>query len=176
RAVQLAQAALNGVKVPEASAPAAAKPIDWKLIGADAASEVVLRTDGGRVVLKLWPDIAPATVSSFLELVKAGYYDGKLFHRVVPNFVAQGGGPLGNGYGAEAFTIRTETPGVHWDKAGLIGMASSGKDTEGVQFFITHRATPHLDGNYTIFGAVAEGQQVLDKLTQGSKIESITLR
>ncbi|MFK8163507.1 MAG: peptidylprolyl isomerase [Lewinella sp.] len=177
RAVDAARAALAGEDAPgpdKAGAPA--KPINWKLIGTDAGKEVVIRTEMGRIVLKLWPDIAPATVSSFLELVKAGYYDGKVFHRVVPNFVAQGGGSLGDGYGAEDFTIRTETPGVRWNRAGLIGMASSGKDTENVQFFLTHRATPHLDGDYTIFGAVTEGQEVVDQLTLGSKMESITLR
>ncbi|WP_020571071.1 peptidylprolyl isomerase [Neolewinella persica] len=176
-AVDAARVALGGEETPgpeEAGAPV--KPIDWKLIGTDAGKEVVIRTEAGRIVLKLWPDIAPATVSNFLELVKSGYYDGKVFHRVVPNFVAQGGGLLGNGYGAEDFKIRTETPGVRWDRSGLIGMASSGKDTEDVQFFLTHRATPHLDGNYTIFGAVVEGQEFVDQLTVGSKMESITLR
>jgi len=177
RAVEAARAALAGEEPPatnEAQAPA--KSIDWTLIGTDAGKEVVMRTEAGRIVLKLWPDIAPATVSNFLELVKAEYYDGKVFHRVVPNFVAQGGGPIDDGYGAEDFTIRTETPGVRWDRGGLIGMASSGKDTEGVQFFLTHRATPHLDGNYTIFGAVMEGQEFVDQLVVGSKMESITLR
>lgn len=176
-AVDAARALLAEEEVPEpTAAETTAKPIDWNLIGTDGGKEVVIRTKAGRIVLKLWPDVAPATVSSFLELVKEGYYDGKVFHRVVPNFVAQGGGLLGNGFGAEEFSIRTETPGVRWDRAGLIGMASSGKDTEDVQFFLTHRATPHLDGNYTIFGAVLEGQETVDQLTVGSKMESITLR
>lgn len=177
RAVDAARAALAGEETPAPFvAEAPARPIDWKLLGTDGSKEVTIRTAGGRIVLRLWPDVAPATVSSFLELVKAGYYDGKVFHRVVPNFVAQGGGPLGDGFGAEDFSIRTETPGVRWDRPGLIGMASAGKDTEGVQFFITHRATPHLDGGYTIFGAITSGQEVLDGLTVGSVIESITLR
>ena len=156
--------------------PPPARAIDWGIIGTDSGQEVVVRLPGGRVVLKLWPDLAPATVSSFLELVSAGYYDGKVFHRVVPNFVAQGGGPLGDGYGSEEFSLRTETPGVRYDRPGLIGMASAGKDTEGVQFFITHRPTPHLDGNYTIFGEVTEGQEVLDGVTVGTVIERIELR
>ena len=105
-----------------------------------------------------------------------GYYDGKVFHRVVPNFVAQGGGPLGDGFGSESYAIRTETPGIRWDRAGLVGMASAGKDTEGVQFFITHRPTPHLDGNYTIFGQVTEGQDVVDRITVGTVIEEVTIR
>ncbi|TXF91370.1 hypothetical protein FUA23_01340 [Neolewinella aurantiaca] len=177
RAVDAARAALAGEPVPEPySVDADAKPIDWNIIGEGAGKEVVIRLPAGRVVLKLWPDMAPATVSSFLELVGAGYYNGKVFHRVVPNFVAQGGGPLGDGFGSEEFNLRTETPGVRWDRPGLIGMASAGKDTEGVQFFITHRATPHLDGNYTIFGEVTEGQNILDGVTVGTVIERIELR
>ncbi|MEM9528118.1 MAG: peptidylprolyl isomerase [Bacteroidota bacterium] len=177
RSVELAQAALAGTEEPPTKAAgAAAKTIDWQRIGADAGDEVVIRVPEGRIILELYPDIAPATVSSFLELVKADYYNGKLFHRVVPNFVAQGGGPRGDGFGSEEFIIRTETPGIRWDRPGLIGMASAGKDTEGVQFFITHRPTPHLNGNYTIFGGVTEGQEVVDMLTMGSIIESIELR
>jgi cyclophilin family peptidyl-prolyl cis-trans isomerase len=177
QAVDAARAALAGEEAPATKeTETLAKSINWNLIGTDAGKEVVIRTQAGRIVLKLWPDIAPATVSNFLELVKGGYYDGKVFHRVVPNFVAQGGALDGDGFGAEDFSIRTETPGVRWDRGGLIGMASSGKDTEDVQFFITHRATPHLDGNYTIFGAVIEGQEFVDQLVVGSKMESITLR
>ena len=177
RAVDEARAALAGEAAPKPySADVPAKAINWDIIGADAGQEVILRLPGGRVVLRLWPDRAPATVSSFLELVRAEYYNGKVFHRVVPNFVAQGGGPLGDGYGSEAFSLRTETPGERFDRPGLIGMASAGKDTEGVQFFITHRPTPHLDGNYTIFGEVTEGQKVLDAVTVGTRIERVELK
>lgn len=177
RAVDDARAALAGEPAPPPFiAENQAKSIDWNIIGTDAGQEVVLRLPGGRVILRLWPDMAPATVSSFLELVKAGYYNGKVFHRVVPNFVAQGGGPLGDGFGSEEFSLRTETPSVRWDRPGLIGMASAGKDTEGVQFFITHRATPHLDGDYTIFGEITEGQKVLDGVTVGTVIERVELR
>jgi len=177
RAVDAARAALAGEDAPEPLVTqTAAKKIDWNLIGTDGGSEVVLRVSKGRVALKLWPDIAPVTVASFLELAREGYYDGKVFHRVVPNFVAQGGGPLGDGFGSEDFSLRTETPGVRWDRPGLIGMASAGKDTEGVQFFITHRATPHLDGKYTIFGEVTAGQDVLDNVTIGTRIEQVEVR
>lgn len=148
--------------------------IDWDLLDRNANKTVTITTAEGPIKITLYPELAPATVSSFLTLVGRGYYDGKVFHRVVPNFVAQGGGPRGDGFGSEDFTVRTETPGVHWDRAGLVGMASAGKDTEGVQFFITHRPTPHLDDNYTIFGAVTEGQEVVDRLVPGSRILSIS--
>lgn len=177
RAVEVARAALLGEEAPTPHVvDVPAKPINWNVIGSDGGSEVVIRTDAGRITLKLWSDLAPATVSSFLELTSNKYYDGKVFHRVVPNFVAQGGGPLGDGFGSEDFSIRTETPGPRWDRPGLIGMASAGKDTEGVQFFITHRATPHLDGNYTIFGEVVDGQEVVDQLVVGSRMESVEIR
>ena len=177
RAVEGAAAALAGDSVPEPRSTAAnVRPIDWQLIAEDGSDEVTIRTEAGRITLKLWPDQAPGTVSSFLQLVREGYFDGKVFHRVVPNFVAQGGGPLGDGFGAEDYSLRTETPGARYDRPGLIGMASAGKDTEGVQFFITHRPTPHLDGNYTIFGEVTAGQEVVDRLTVGSRIERIDLR
>lgn len=177
RAVENAKAAL--LQLPEPTphvVEVPAKSIDWSIIGESGNSEVLLRTSVGRITLKLWPDLAPATVSSFLALAQDKYYDGKLFHRVVPNFVAQGGGPIGDGFGGEDFSLRTETPGPRWDRPGLIGMASAGKDTEGVQFFITHRPTPHLDGGYTIFGEVVEGQDIADQLTVGSRIESIEIR
>lgn len=177
RAVDAARAALTGEAAPTPFvSETPAKTIDWSLIASDAGKEVVVRVAGGRIVLKLWPDVAPATVSSFLELVKADYFDGKVFHRVVPNFVAQGGGPIGDGFGAENFSLRTETPGVRWSRPGLIGMASAGKDTEGVQFFFTHRATPHLNGGYTIFGAITEGQAIMDAMVVGTRIEEVSLR
>ncbi len=153
-----------------------ARAIDWRLLETAGARAVTVTTDAGTITLSLWPTQAPATVSSFLELVGRGYYNGRVFHRVVPNFVAQGGGPRGDGFGSENFIVRTETPALHWDRPGLLGMASAGKDTEGVQFFITHRATPHLDGKYTIFGEVTAGQDVVDRLLPGSRIERVELR
>jgi cyclophilin family peptidyl-prolyl cis-trans isomerase/HEAT repeat protein len=177
RAVAAAAAALRGEAPPAPQKVSSeAKPINWGLIAGEGAKTVRIRTDVGRIDLRMLPEAAPATVSSFLTLVQEGYYDGKQFHRVVPNFVAQGGGPRGDGFGSEDFIIRTETPGLRWDRPGLVGMASAGKDTEGVQFFITHRATPHLDGNYTIFAEVIDGQDVVDNLTIGSRIESIQIR
>jgi cyclophilin family peptidyl-prolyl cis-trans isomerase/HEAT repeat protein len=177
RSVEIARAALAGDPKPELKKLTnEAQAIDWNILGSDGSEEIVFRTDAGRFTVRLLPDIAPATSSSFLRLLRDNYYDGKVFHRVVPNFVAQGGGPLGDGYGSEEFTLRTESPGIRWDRPGLMGMASAGKDTEGVQFFFTHLPTPHLDGNYTIFGEVVSGQDVVDQITVGTKIESVQLR
>ncbi|WP_420460829.1 peptidylprolyl isomerase [Neolewinella sp.] len=156
--------------------PQRVRPADWSLLQEYGERLVVLTTAESTITLRLWPTVAPATVSSFLRLVREGYYDDKYFHRVVPNFVAQGGGPRGDGFGSEDFVLPTETPYLHWDRAGLVGMASAGRDTEGVQFFITHRPTPHLDGKYTIFGEVVEGQEVVNRLVPGSRIESISLQ
>ena len=173
QAIAAARAALLGESIP-AAAPLEALPIDWSTVGDSTAQRYTITTLLGDITLLLWPTVAPATVSSFARLVARNYYDGKVFHRVVPNFVAQGGGPRGDGFGSENFVLRTETPPVHWDRAGLIGMASAGRDTEGVQFFLTHRPTPHLDGKYTIFGEVTAGQDVVDRLTPGTPILRIT--
>ena len=104
---------------------------------------------------------------NFVQLVRTGFYNGKRFHRVVPGFVTQGGDPGGDGYGGLDFTIRTETPPLYYDGPGYIGMASAGPHTEGVQFFFTHAAAPHLDGRYTIFGRVTEGLDAVLALRRG---------
>ena len=177
RAVEAALAALRNQPAPTPRPlDAPARAIDWDRLAADGGKEVVVRTSTGRFTARLWPDLAPATVSSFLRLVSEEYYAERVFHRVVPNFVAQGGGPLGDGFGAEDFSLRTETPAVRWDRPGLLGMASAGRDTEGVQFFVTHRPTPHLNGNYTIFGEVTAGQDVVDRITPGTRIEAVEVR
>ncbi len=177
REIFAARNALEGTdtEVPEIQANEV-RAIDWGTILEPEDLIVNVATPEGNIRLRLWPETAPATVSSFMDLVENGYYNDKRFHRVVPNFVAQGGGPRGDGFGAEEFIVRTETPMVHWDRNGLVGMASAGKDTEGVQFFITHRPTPHLDGKYTIFGEVVEGQEIVDRLVPGSPINRISIR
>lgn len=166
--------ALKGVDLPlPAQASPKLSPADWALLEKYGDRMVKLELPDGTVNVRLYPTLAPATVSSFIKLVRQGYYDNKVFHRVVPNFVAQGGGPRGDGFGSENFILPTETPPIHYDRAGLLGMASAGKDTEGVQFYITHRPTPHLDGKYTIFGEVVSGQEVVDLLVPGSRITKI---
>lgn len=178
RALENAILVLEG-KAPKTDYPAPAfnRPIDWKAI--DDAGEnptVRIRTAKGNIDLELWPEMAPGTVSSFLQLATSGFFDGKPYHRVVPNFVVQGGDPRGDGYGATDFSLRTETPPFHWMDSGIIGMASAGRDTEGVQFFLTHSGTPHLDGNYTAFGRVIAGQNILDGLRVGDRIDRVEIR
>jgi peptidylprolyl isomerase len=133
-----------------------------------------LLTTMGSVRIEFRPDAAPFTVLNFILLVRKHFYDGLLFHRVVPNFVVQGGDPLGTGFGGPGYAIRTE---VHPDalySEGAVGMASAGKDTEGSQFFITHCPTPHLDGRYTVFGYTKD-MDVVDKIQIGDTIISVTL-
>ncbi len=153
------------------------KPIDWerlKLVTRE--SEAVIETARGKIVLELYPHIAPGSVGNFLELAGTGFFDGKNFHRIVANFVAQGGCPRGDGYGALDYTIRTEIGTVWYEKEGYLGMASAGTDTEGTQFFITHSPTPHLSGNYTIFGKVKSGMDVVNQLQPGDVMDRVTVK
>lgn len=151
-------------------------PIDWqRLQVVTQKTEVTIQTAKGNVVLELYPQWAPGTVSSFLSLVGSNYYNGKNFHRIVPGHVTQGGCPRGDGYGAEDFTLRTEIGLAWYDAEGYVGMASAGPDTEGTQFFITHNARPHLDGNYTIFGKVKSGMEVVALLQPGDVMDKVTV-
>lgn len=151
-------------------------PIQWeRLQVVTQKTEVTIETAKGKVVLELYPQWAPGTVASFLELVGSNYYNGKNFHRIVPNHVSQGGCPRGDGYGAEDFTLRTEIGLAWYDAEGYVGMASAGADTEGTQFFITHSPRPHLDGNYTIFGKVKSGMKVVFLLEPGDLMDKVTV-
>jgi cyclophilin family peptidyl-prolyl cis-trans isomerase len=138
-------------------------------IVADPRPRVRIETSRGRILAELFADEAPATVEAFVGLVRAGFYNGLTFHRVVPNFVVQGGDPNGDGTGGPGFRLPTE-PSPRMYVRGMIGMASSGRDTEGSQFFIMHSAHPHLDGRYTLFGRVVEGMDVVDALEVGDRI------
>jgi cyclophilin family peptidyl-prolyl cis-trans isomerase len=132
--------------------------------------KVVMKTSKGNITLKLYSNKAPGTVANFIELCKKDFYDNKVFHRVVPNFVIQAGCPRGDGYGAEDYTIRSEFNDTYYDGEGYVGMASAGWHTEGTQFFITHSPAPHLDGSYTMFGKVVEGMDVVHNILVGDKI------
>jgi cyclophilin family peptidyl-prolyl cis-trans isomerase len=153
-----------------------AKSIDWKTIDSwKTGSSVLINTSKGDITLTLYPDRAPASVSSFIQLIHEGFYNGKAFHRVVPNFVIQTGCPRGDGFGSLGFTLRSELAGSYYDDEGYVGMASAGLHTEGTQFFITHSPAPHLDGRYTIFGKVTEGMDVVHRIGMGDTIKLITI-
>jgi len=132
-----------------------------------------LITNQGNIIIELEESIAPFTVQNFVKLSEKGYYNNTIFHRVVPNFVIQGGDPTGTGYGGPGYSIRSEFSPLPFAEY-TVGMASSGKDTEGSQFFITHSPQPHLDGRYTMFGRVVGGFDVVDKIQIGDAIETIT--
>jgi cyclophilin family peptidyl-prolyl cis-trans isomerase len=133
-----------------------------------------VNTDRGTIVMELRYDKAPRTVYNFVKLARSGFYDGVVFHRVVPNFVIQAGDPEGTGWGGPGYTIRSQYNDLEYT-TGAVGMASSGKDTEGSQWFITHSPQPHLDDRYTIFGYVTSGQDVVDAIRQGNIINSVTI-
>lgn len=125
-----------------------------------------IKTEKGDIVIELYVDKAPLTVNSFIFLSRNGWYNGVTFHRVIPGFVAQTGDPSGTGMGNPGYLFRNEIhPSLHFDKPGMVGMANSGPDTNGSQFFITYSAQPSLDGSYTIFGHVLSGMDVLEQLT-----------
>jgi peptidylprolyl isomerase len=131
---------------------------------------LVLETEKGRVVIRMATELAPVTVQTIAEFAREGLYDGVPFHRVVPDFVIQGGDfERGDGYGGPGFAIRTEITGIPFLR-GVVGMASAGPDTEGSQFFVTHSAQPHLDADYTAFGWVEEGMEVVDVIYQGNRV------
>jgi peptidylprolyl isomerase len=133
---------------------------------------VTIETERGPVVVELLPAEAPLTVAAFLSLVDRRYFDGSTWHRVVPNFVVQDGDPRGDGWGGPGFALRDEVNPVRYE-TGTVGMALSGPDTGGSQFFITHSPQPHLDGTYTVFGRVVSGLGALDAIGQGERIRSI---
>ncbi|NVO32662.1 peptidylprolyl isomerase [Hymenobacter lapidiphilus] len=167
---------LRGVKpTPVPVAQAASHPIPWDVVMAlPAAPRAVVRTSKGNVVLRLLVNEAPGSVASFVQLIRQGFYDGKNFHRVVPNFVAQGGCPRGDGWGSTDYNLRSEFADLHYGE-GAVGLASAGKDTESCQWFITHAPTPHLDGRYTIFAQVVEGMDVVSRLEIGDRIDKVEL-
>ncbi|MDX6270461.1 MAG: hypothetical protein QOD28_1684 [Acidobacteriota bacterium] len=133
-----------------------------------------VNTDKGMFKLELLPDDAPLTVDNFVELARRGYFNNLAFHRVVPNFVIQGGDPRGDGNGGPGYQIRCEINATPYAR-GAVGMALSGKDTGGSQWFITHSPQPHLDGGYTVFARVVEGMETVDRITRGDRILAINV-
>lgn len=139
----------------------------------------VIKTDKGDMIAELYPDETPQTVANFVELAKSGFYDGLNFHRVIPNFVIQGGCPYGNGVGGPGWRIKCECVGQkRKHNRGSLSMAHAGRDTGGSQFFVCHSAQPHLNGVHTIFGELIddESKSVLDTIRQGDKITTIEIK
>jgi cyclophilin family peptidyl-prolyl cis-trans isomerase len=122
----------------------------------------ILSTDKGDITLELYPDKTPITVNNFVFLSRQGFYNGTIFHRVISDFMAQGGDPTGTGMGGPGYSFEDEfNTSLRHDKPGILSMANAGPNTNGSQFFITHLATPWLDNKHSVFGQVTEGMQVL---------------
>ena len=160
------------------------RPMNWyveqvrNFVARDHAGRpphAIITTSRGAVQLVLRGADAPLTVVNFVQLARRGYYNGLVFHRVVPNFVAQDGDPRGDGSGGPGYAIRDEL-NRHWYDRGAVGMALSGPDTGGSQYFLTHSPQPHLDGHYTVFAHVTVGLDVLDSLVQGDRILTVTIQ
>jgi peptidyl-prolyl cis-trans isomerase B (cyclophilin B) len=138
--------------------------------------KAIIETEKGNIVLELFEKDAPKTVENFEKLINKGFYDGLTFHRVLPNFVIQGGCPKGNGTGGPGYSIKCETKGnPRKHGKGALSMAHAGKDTGGSQFFITHSPQPHLDGIHTVFGQVIEGMDVVNKIKPKDVMKKVTV-
>jgi cyclophilin family peptidyl-prolyl cis-trans isomerase/HEAT repeat protein len=150
-------------------------PIDWSLVKSiPHDQQVKITTDKGDIILQLLVNESPGSVANFVHLIQLNYFNQKNFHRVVPNFVIQGGCNRGDGWGSEDYSIRSEFS-LRKYQEGSVGMASAGKDTEGTQWFITHSPTPHLDGRYTIFANVVSGMETVHQIEVGDVIHQVIL-
>jgi peptidyl-prolyl cis-trans isomerase B (cyclophilin B) len=135
-----------------------------------------ITTNKGNIRIQLHDDKTPKTVANFEKLVSDGFYDGLKFHRVIADFMIQGGCPQGTGTGGPGYKFEDEFhPELTHDGPGVLSMANSGPNTNGSQFFITHVATPWLDGKHSVFGKVLEGQDIVDSIAQGDVMESVAI-
>jgi len=135
-----------------------------------------ITTGKGTIRIQLHDDKAPKTCANFEKLASDGFYDGLTFHRVIADFMIQGGCPEGTGFGGPGYSFEDEFHAdLKHDGPGVLSMANSGPNTNGSQFFITHVATPHLDGKHSVFGHVVEGQDVVDAIRQGDVMEKVTV-
>ena len=138
--------------------------------------KAIIYTNKGNIKLNLYHEKVPLTVANFTNLAKRGYYDNLSFHRVIDNFMIQGGCPLGTGTGGPGYQFDDEcTSECRHDSAGILSMANAGPQTNGSQFFITHGPTPHLDGKHTVFGKVTEGLDVVHEIKQGDVMEKVVV-
>lgn len=136
-------------------------------IDSEGSYSADIRTNQGTISVELYAEDAPLTVNNFIFLAQQGFYDGVIFHRVIPDFMIQGGDPTGTGGGGPGYRFRDEiVPSLIFDGPGILAMANAGPGTNGSQFFITVAATPHLTGNHTIFGRVTAGQEVADSISK----------
>ncbi len=136
---------------------------------------IVIHTTRGDIKLTLFPSKAPLAVTNFLNLAQHKFYDGLKFHRVITGFMIQGGDPDGTGGGGPGYDFKDEISSLKFDKPGVLAMANRGLNTNGSQFFITHAPTHHLDGKFSIFGQVTEGQTVVEQTQQGDVMQSIEI-
>lgn len=170
-----ALAYFEGRKKPEAAKNVFNHPINWDLVKIIPKNQrVQILTNKGEIMLTLLVEEAPGSVANFVDLVNQNYFDGRFVHRVVPNFVIQTGCNRGDGFGSEAYSIRSEFSLRRYEE-GSVGMASAGKDTEGTQWFITHSPTHYLDGSYTLFANVESGMDAVHKMEVGDKIISVLM-
>ncbi|MBN1315841.1 MAG: peptidylprolyl isomerase [Anaerolineales bacterium] len=136
-----------------------------------------IETDRGSIELELYPEHAPRTVNNFVFLARDGYYDGVTFHRVIKGFMIQGGDPTGTGRGGPGYKFGDEFRGNPLKHGtGALSMANAGPNTNGSQFFITHAPQPHLNGKHTVFGQVISGQDVVNAVQQGDKMNRVTIK
>ena len=155
------------------------------IIASDRDYYATLRTERGPIRIRLFPEQAPVTVNNFVFLAREGYFDGTTFHRVIKDFMVQGGDPTGAGTGGPGYQIRDEFhPSLRHDRPGILSMANAGPNTGGSQFFITYAATPWLDGRHTVFGEVVEGMESVNAIRErdpqrdpepGDRIESVEI-
>jgi len=136
---------------------------------------VITLENGNEIRIEFYPEDAPKTVENFVTLAKKGFYNGLAFHRVVPDFVVQGGDPKGNGTGGPGYTIKAEFSKRKHVRGTLAMARSQHPDSAGSQFYITYGPTPHLDGNYTVFGQVTSGMEHVDRIKQGDRMKSVAI-
>ncbi|MGD8488951.1 MAG: peptidylprolyl isomerase [Anaerolineae bacterium] len=145
-------------------------------IDEDVVYVATIETDRGEIELELYPEHAPKTVNNFVFLAGEGFYDGVSFHRVIDNFMIQGGDPTGTGRGGPGYRFEDELRGNPLKhETGAISMANAGPNTNGSQFFITHSPQPHLNGRHTVFGKVIKGQDVVNAIQQGDVMNQVTV-
>ena len=138
-------------------------------------SAVITLDNGQKIRIDFFPENAPKTIENFVTLAKKGFYDGLTFHRVVPDFVVQGGCPKGNGTGGPGYQIKAEFNKQKHLRGSVAMARSQHPDSAGSQFYITYGPTPHLDGNYTVFGKVVEGMEHVDRIKQGDRMSSVAI-